>query len=204
MRIIAHRGLWSDVVEKNSEEAIILAFENNFGIETDIRDLNAEIIISHDPPSYKLLTLEKLISIHGDFKNEYMFLNIKSDGLSSQLAKLSPEIFSNCFFFDMSIPEMVRYSAHKLPILSRMSEVEPISSLIHECSGIWLDSLYGNWFGVEDINKFLRLNKYICIVSPELHGRNHFDLWNILRNIDSSNLFLCTDYPFEAKKFFGL
>ena len=47
--ILAHRGLWQNVAAKNSISSIKLALVNGFGLETDIRDLDGELVISHDP-----------------------------------------------------------------------------------------------------------------------------------------------------------
>ena len=38
MRILAHRGFWNSKEERNSIVAFEKAFQNGFGIETDIRD----------------------------------------------------------------------------------------------------------------------------------------------------------------------
>ena len=50
MIILAHRGVWQNPVEKNSAAALRRALENGFGVETDIRDLDGQLVISHDPP----------------------------------------------------------------------------------------------------------------------------------------------------------
>jgi glycerophosphoryl diester phosphodiesterase len=50
-RILAHRGYWLEPGEKNSLSAFRRAFEGGFGIETDIRDLDGELVVSHDPPT---------------------------------------------------------------------------------------------------------------------------------------------------------
>ena len=48
--ILAHRGCWGQSVKRNSFEALKRALEEGFGIETDFRDCNGVIVISHDPP----------------------------------------------------------------------------------------------------------------------------------------------------------
>ena len=47
--IIAHRGIWTKVEEQNSPLSLRNALSKGFGIETDLRYFNNEIIISHDP-----------------------------------------------------------------------------------------------------------------------------------------------------------
>ena len=38
MIILAHRGYWKKLSERNTEEALKKAFEKGYGIESDIRD----------------------------------------------------------------------------------------------------------------------------------------------------------------------
>ena len=46
MKIISHRGFWKESKEKNSEAAFKRSFENGFGLETDIRDYNGDLVVS--------------------------------------------------------------------------------------------------------------------------------------------------------------
>jgi glycerophosphoryl diester phosphodiesterase len=50
MNIISHRGFWRDKEEMNTRTSFLRAIENNFGIETDVRDHSGELVISHDMP----------------------------------------------------------------------------------------------------------------------------------------------------------
>jgi glycerophosphoryl diester phosphodiesterase len=50
MKIIAHRGMWFNKHEQNTLVAFERALENGFGIETDFRDFNGSLVISHDLP----------------------------------------------------------------------------------------------------------------------------------------------------------
>ena len=52
-RILAHRGYWRKPNEQNNISAIKLALQKGFGVETDVRDLNGNLVISHDPPKLK-------------------------------------------------------------------------------------------------------------------------------------------------------
>ncbi|UVV76362.1 hypothetical protein NXW84_21120 [Bacteroides fragilis] len=47
MEIIAHRGFWNKESEKNTLTAIKRAIDNGYGFETDYRDNNGTIVISH-------------------------------------------------------------------------------------------------------------------------------------------------------------
>ncbi|MCG6306599.1 hypothetical protein K6U21_20885, partial [Vibrio vulnificus] len=86
--IIAHRGVWTIPLEQNTEEAFKSAFINGFGIETDLRDFNQNIVISHDMPKEGCMTFSDFISMASSNNNVTLALNIKSDGLQSTLGKL--------------------------------------------------------------------------------------------------------------------
>ena len=49
--------------------------------------------------------------------------------------------------------------------------------------------------------------KKVCIVSPELHGRNYLHKWKNYKDISITNpelsIILCTDFPLEARSYFG-
>ena len=50
VEILAHRGFWKKESEKNTQIAFERAFDKGFGIETDLRDIKGEIVISHNMP----------------------------------------------------------------------------------------------------------------------------------------------------------
>lgn len=51
MYILAHRGYWLYKEEENTLDAFQRAYENGFGIETDVRDYNEQLVISHNIPA---------------------------------------------------------------------------------------------------------------------------------------------------------
>ncbi len=50
IEIISHRGFWKKSNEENSLKAFEESLSNGFGIETDIRDHDGNLVISHDIP----------------------------------------------------------------------------------------------------------------------------------------------------------
>jgi len=219
--IIAHRGLWKGTQEQNSLRALINALDQGFGFETDIRDSCGEIVVSHEPPTKanKLLLLKELVT--GLLAVErppgnlpVLALNIKSDGLSTQLCEQISDITRKykIYFFDMAVPDMLSYEKEKLPILARISEVEKsIKQLIDISSGIWLDSFSAyEWITQEKLVEICKLKSPVIVVSPELHQRNDYErFWKHLKKfIDdhpdfATDIALCTDFPEKAFNFFG-
>ncbi|MET3814703.1 phosphodiesterase [Pantoea sp. UYEF8] len=207
MEIISHRGYWHTVEEKNSAVAFKRSFDLGFGTETDVRDYNGKLVISHDIPSGHEMTLHDLLSL-AEGKDFSLALNIKSDGLvkllAEQLAKFN---IKKAFVFDMSVPDQITFSRDgRIHFFSRASEYEPVISLYESCHGVWLDAFESTWYDAEYIKNILQAGKKVCIVSSELHKRGDYhSLWTMLKNSDLTqyeNLILCTDVPEEAQRYF--
>jgi hypothetical protein len=205
MEIIAHRGFWKETAEMNTKVAFRRAVEHGFGIETDIRDFGSEIVISHDPSQVGAMPLRELIE---DFSKPELTLalNIKSDGLSPMLSKiLRDNVKLKNFVFDMSGPEYFKYKSIGIRTFDRRSEFEPGFDSLTEPDGVWLDAFKSddwmlNWLQSRKGAKFETV-----IVSPELHGRPHLDFWAALKEcVPTHNLSICTDFPIDAEKFFGV
>ena len=200
LEIIAHRGFWELEKEKNTLLAFEKAFENNFGIETDLRDFNGEIIISHDIPSGDEIIFEEVLKIL-DKRNLPLALNIKSDGLGEKIKNLLEKYEAkNYFTFDMSIPQMIVYKDLELNFFTGISDICPNGILFNDSQGVWLDSFNTDWFDKNEIQKYLNQNKKVCIVSPDLHKREYKSIWEKYKN--TKGIMLCTDFPIEAKDFF--
>ena len=207
MKLISHRGFWSQHDEKNTIVALSRSFSFGFGTETDVRDCDGVLVISHDPPNANALHLKDLLDIHAACDpNLPLALNIKSDGLQFLLKEaIASSKLENYFFFDMAIPDMLGYLRAGLPFYTRHSDIEPEPILYEPAAGVWLDSFGPDWLTASVIEGHLRSGKSVCIVSPELHGRDHLAFWQQMSGwpiIKEKNVILCTDYPQVAKEFF--
>ena len=210
LNIIAHRGLWRDQSEQNTLLAVETAWASGFGVETDIRDRLGRVVVSHDPPESEALLASVVFSRYANLGcGAYLALNIKSDGLGSQVKELiQTNRIKNYFLFDMSVPQLIKLSRLGLRCFTRESEYENHPSCYHLASGVWMDQFDSDWIGPKDIMRHFSLGKDVAVVSPELHGRPHKHAWEKIRQIkdqtESSTLFLCTDFPQEAKVFFDV
>ena len=203
MQILSHRGFWQSPNERNSRAAFLRSYGLGFGVETDVRDLDGTLVISHDPPLRDCLKLDDFLVLPG-VADQPLALNIKSDGLAKSL-KTAMQDFHNWFAFDMSIPDMRDHLKLGNPVLTRMSEIERDPPLLDLASGVWLDAFDNIWYNMDMVSNLLQQTKKVCIVSPELHGRNEVPLWSSLRNLSAAEgLMICTDYPEKARKFFGV
>ncbi|ODV27246.1 MAG: phosphodiesterase [Rhodanobacter sp. SCN 68-63] len=205
MVIISHRGFWRSADEKNTREAFQRSFDSGFGTETDVRDACGALVISHDMPDGSEMTLTEFLGILGGRDLPIAF-NIKADGISKKLVRhLVDQGIKSWFTFDMSVPELVAQLQNGAPAYTRASEYENPPSCYQAAAGVWLDSFESEWYDMTFINKLLNDGKKVCIVSPELHKRDHIPLWAALKASgiwSDPSLMLCTDFPSEAKTFF--
>ncbi len=207
MKILAHRGYWKNESEKNSITAIERALSNGYGFETDFRDFGGKILISHNPPKGNEITADLVFKAYKDSGlQEPLALNIKADGLQDMMAELLKRYgIENYFFFDMSVCDTVIYVDKKLKIASRLSEYETEMPFYKESSTVWIDYFKSDGLTIQKVRETLHDKKIACVVSPELHQRSYQNMWSQLTAYkDEPNLYLCTDKPDEAKKYFKL
>jgi hypothetical protein len=203
MKVISHRGYWKTPDEKNSAVAFRRSFKLGFGIETDVRDLDGKLVISHDVPTYGAMDMTEFLALNGG--NLPLAINIKSDGLAELIrGAMASYNHSAWFVFDMSIPDMRMHLNAGNPVFTRISEVEQVPIWFDECEGVWLDQFDGVWFDVDFVRMLLDRGKRVCVVSSELHRRDYSRLWKMLQPLAAcENMMLCTDAPEKAKEFFG-
>lgn len=202
MKVISHRGYWKTPDEKNSVVAFQRSFELGFGTETDVRDLDGALVISHDMPTRGVMGMTEFLALTGG--KLPLALNIKSDGLAEPLREaMTAYDRSSWFVFDMSIPDMRMHLKAGNPVFTRISEVEQVPVWFDECEGVWLDHFDREWFDVDFVTTLLDTGKRVCVVSSELHRRDYSRLWKMLQPLAAcDNLILCTDVPEKAQDFF--
>lgn len=209
LEIIAHRGLWDKPEQRNTKFAFEAAFREGFGIETDIRDLDGDLVISHDMPTMYSdhLSLDELLELYSSQANSFsLALNIKSDGLCASLKHKLRSRAHNYFVFDMSVPDTLPYKSANLRFFTRQSEYEIDPALYDDACGVWLDEFFSSWITEDVVRQHFRSGKRVAIVSPELHGRSYDDEWKKYKSIAHNNpeleILLCTDFPLEARRYF--
>ena len=208
MKILAHRGIWNNSMEMNSLHSLASSFDLDIGIETDVRDCDGKLVISHDPPLASCaLQFDVLLQAYmARPTRPLLALNIKSDGLQARLlAALQHHGVENYFVFDMSVPDTLGYQRLQMPFAARISEYEPHNVLAEKAPWIWLDAFHDEWFSIETIRSWLDQGKSVAVVSPELHRRSHKALWAVLLSLQAEDqLYLCTDYVHNAQEYFDV
>jgi glycerophosphoryl diester phosphodiesterase len=208
MKILAHRGHWSQPAERNTLAAFERAFAAGWGIEIDVRDLDGALVVSHDPPLAGALPFAAVVAAHAAHADAgCLAVNVKADGLQAGLADaLAPVARDDWFAFDMSVPDTLGYLHHGLPVFTRHSDVEPEPVLLDRAGGVWLDDFGGGWLDEAHVARHLAAGLKVAVVSPELHGRDHRAAWQDWRRWSvwaSPDVLLCTDLPTDAEEVFA-
>lgn len=207
MTVLSHRGFWQIESEKNKLVSFRHSFLHNFGVETDIRDHNTELVVSHDMADDNCLLVDTFFESYTEINSNLpLAINIKADGLQEKLKNLLNKFnVENYFVFDMSVPDGLLYLRHGLKVFTRQSEYEKEPSFYGEACGVWLDEFKDHWINEQVILSHIQDNKKICIVSPDLHKRDYLKEWEEYKYIEQKfglNLMICTDYPEIAREFF--
>lgn len=176
-----------------------------YGVEVDIRCVGKHLIIHHDP----FVSGECFEKWLKEYNHGTLILNVKEEGLEEKLIYLMKEHnITDYFFLDQSFPFLIRWSnkgEHRCAVrVSEFESVETALSLAGKVDWVWLDC-----FTDFPINKnqfdFLKDAAFkICLVSPELQGRNGEDeIKNMsltLKNIDIKLDAVCTKHPYLWEK----
>ncbi|MFT4967182.1 MAG: hypothetical protein ACI9CD_000179 [Candidatus Deianiraeaceae bacterium] len=198
--IITHRGFWLEKSEQNQKIAFERALQSGFGIETDLRDANGTVVISHDIPKGGEMTFDEFICLYKQHNTDTMLaLNIKSDGLQTIVKNIMEKhSVANYFCFDMSVPDALHYHRNNLTFFTRESEYEN-TPLYEFAQGVWIDVfISSNWITEEVIHGHINNGRKVCFVSPELHRRDYTEEWERYKQYYhkfGDNAMFCTDYP---------
>lgn len=209
MIVLSHRGYWKQTAEKNTRASFERSFSLGFGTETDLRDRNGKLVISHDMADLDSMPAEEFFDIYRHFGKQLpLALNIKADGLQTELKRLlQTYCIDNAFVFDMAVPDGLLYARQGFIAYTRHSEFEITPAYYDLAQGVWLDEFLDHWITDTVIEQHLAAGKSVCIVSPDLHKREYAVEWRHYRQLEQKigkdRLMLCTDFPEQAQEFFN-
>jgi len=180
--------------------------DNIYGIELDLRDKDNDIIIQHDPFINNGILFEEYIKY---IDNRDMILNIKSERIEEKILKIlnNNNYKGSYFFLDSSFPMIYNLSNKgEQNIALRYSEYEGIDTLVkmkNKVKWIWVDVFTTLPLSYEICKKIKDMNYNICLVSPELQGRED-DIEKYAKIIKQDNLIIdaicCKIYNIEKWK----
>lgn len=164
MKLIAHR--------RNTRRELI-ATPERYGIEVDVRSTGGRLIIHHDPFA-EGESFEEWLSA---YRHSTLILNVKEEGLEVRLiALMQARGIDDYFFLDQSFPFLVKWAnagEHRCAV--RVSEFESIATalaLAGKVDWAWVDCFSRFPLTSEDAQCLKRAGFKLCLVSPELQGRD--------------------------------
>lgn len=164
MKLISHRR--NTIQDLN-------ATPRKYGVEVDIRSRGEQLIIHHDP----FVVGESFEDWIAAYQHGTLILNIKEEGLEARLIALMKLYgIDDYFFLDQSFPFLVKWAKageHRCAV--RVSEFESIDTaltLTGKVDWVWVDCFTRFSLSNEDANRLNNAGFKLCIVSPELQGRD--------------------------------
>tara|TARA_B100001057_G_scaffold494000_1_gene589643 strand:+ start:2914 stop:3519 length:606 start_codon:yes stop_codon:yes gene_type:complete len=146
------------------------------GVEIDIRDQGADLVLSHDPFHKDLPPINDYLKL---VEGRPLIANIKSERIENRfykmLQKFSPH--SDYFFLDSSLNVMA-LNKGKFNFASRFSEFESLETSIKMIkkslvNWLWIDTFTQLPINKKNISILNNLKIKKCLTSPDLLGRDY-------------------------------
>lgn len=164
MKLIAHR--------RNTIEALN-ATAAKYGVEVDIRSYGDQLIIHHDP----LVAGAPFDDWIAAYRHGTLILNVKEEGLEARLiALMQAHGIEDYFFLDQSFPFLVKWAdaaARRCAVrVSEFESIETALTLAGKVDWVWVDCFTRFPLSREDAGRLRDAGFRLCLVSPELQGRD--------------------------------
>jgi hypothetical protein len=164
MKLIAHR--------RNTIEELI-ATPEKYGVEVDIRSKGDKLIIHHDA-FVDGVSFEDWIDA---YHHGTLILNVKEEGLEARMiALMRNNGIEDYFFLDQSFPFLMKSAKageHRCAVrVSEFESIETALSMAGMVDWVWLDCFTRFPITHIDSQRLKHAGFKLCIVSPELQGRD--------------------------------
>lgn len=164
MKLIAHR---------RNTLAELAATPHHYGVEVDIRSHGDRLIIHHDP-FVEGNALDEWVAA---YRHGTLILNVKEEGLEARLIEIMrAHGIDDFFFLDQSFPFLVKWArAGERRCAVRVSEFESIDTamtLAGKVDWVWVDRFTRFPLSDADAGSLQDAGFKLCLVSPELQGRD--------------------------------
>ncbi|MCT8332235.1 hypothetical protein NUH30_00975 [Leptospira sp. 85282-16] len=180
IKFIAHRVNTSSGLTQLSADV---------GVEIDIRDFGDKLILAHDP----FIEGEDFDHYLSQYKQTgILILNVKSERIEHKILELLRKYnIKNYFFLDSSFPMIYKLSNEgESNIALRFSEFEGMDTIRimkGKVKWVWVDCFSNFPLNKEIEVEIHSLGYSLCLVSPELQGRDH-DIENYSDYIRQNNI----------------
>ena len=164
MILISHR--------RNSID-LLLDTPVEYGVEVDIRSSGEQLIIHHDPMSKG----ERFSEWIKHYQHGTLILNVKEEGLEDALINMMNQYrVVDFFFLDQSFPFLIKWAflgERRCAVrVSEYESIETVLSLAGKVDWVWVDSFTSFPLSESEYQLLKSADFKLCLVSPELQGRN--------------------------------
>ena len=164
MKLISHR---------RNTIAELRATDHKYGVEVDIRSEEQKLIMHHDP----FVAGESFDEWIDAYQHGTLILNVKEEGLEARLiALMASKGIDDYFFLDQSFPFLVKWSKageHRCAVrVSEFESIETALTLAGKVDWVWVDCFTRFPLSHEDGQRLKKAGFKLCLVSPELQGRD--------------------------------
>ena len=164
MKLISHR---------RNTIAELRTTDHKYGVEVDIRSEGQQLIMHHDP----FVGGESFDEWVGAYQHGTLILNVKEEGLEARLiALMASKGIDDYFFLDQSFPFLVKWSKageHRCAVrVSEFESIETALTLAGKVDWVWLDCFTKFPLSEDNTVRLKKAGFKLCLVSPELQGRN--------------------------------
>ena len=169
----------------------------DFGVELDLRDYGNRLILQHEP----FVDGEDFEDYLKHYNHGTMILNIKSERIEYRVLDLIKKYdIKKYFFLDSSFPMIYQLSKNgENNIALRFSEFEGVDTILkmkNQVKWIWVDCFTKLPINTMVFNNIKALGYKVCLVSPELQGRNE-DILPFKKKLFENNIYfdsICTKH----------
>ena len=180
--------------------AELVQTEVKYGVEVDVRSDGGKLVIHHDP----YVLGEHFEEWFQMYQHGTLILNVKEEGLEARLIEImAARRFTDYFFLDQSFPFLVKWSkTGERRCAVRVSEFESVETALSLAGKVdwgWVDCFSHFPLGTVDAQRLVDAGFKLCVVSPELQGRNAeteiFAMFALLKNRGIRADAVCTKRP---------
>lgn len=169
------------------------------GVEVDLHAYGDRLIVHHDPYKEGVDFDEWLAA----FSHAFVIFNIKEEGIEREVRDRSVAAGIERFFMlDLSFPALIKMAkSGERRLAVRVSEYEPVQQalrLAEMVEWVWLDVFFGFPINRADVDALKKSGLKLCLVSPELHGRDVAEIAEMQARITQDGLDIdavCTKQP---------
>ena len=190
MQIIAHR---------RNTIAELEATPTRYGVEIDLRSRGDRLVLHHDPFVDGCDFDEWLER----YRHKTLILNVKEEGIEERVKeRMAAHHVEDFFFLDLSFPSLVRQVTHgETRVAVRYSEfesIETVLTLAGKAAWVWVDCFTRLPVDGEAARRLEAAGFKLCIVSPELQGRDAAEIEPYRSRLDAERVrydAVCTKRP---------